>query len=79
MAKAWEFLPGFSERFGELVNEAADTDTLEGAVYKLNKARDYISKVEGCVKVMKQVEHDLTQDVYNKFENKGYSKRIRFV
>ena len=79
MAKAWENLPVCAERFGQLINEAADTDTLEGAIYKLNKARDYIAKVEQTVREMKQVEHDLTQDVYNKFKNKGFVKTIKFV
>lgn len=78
MAKAWEYLPVCAERFGQLINEAADTDTLEGAIYKLNKARDYIAKVEQTVRKMKQVEHDLTQDVYNKFKNKGFVKTIKF-
>jgi hypothetical protein len=79
VTKPWEFLPAFSERFGELINEAEDTDTLDGANYKLCKTRDYIAKVEDCVKRMKQVEHDLTQDVYNKFKNSGYSKTIKFL
>ena len=79
MAKAWEVLPVCSERFEQLINEAADTETLEGANYKLSKARDYIEKAERCVKEMKQAEHDLTQDVYNKFKNSGYSKTIEFV
>lgn len=78
MAKAWEYLPVCAERFGQLINEAADTDTIEGAIYKLNKARDYIAKVEQTVRKMKQVEHDLTQDVYNKFKNKGFVKTIKF-
>ena len=78
MAKAWENLSVCAERFGQLINEAADTDTLEGAIYKFNKARDYIAKVEQTVREMKQVEHDLTQDVYNKFKNKGFVKTIKF-
>jgi uncharacterized protein (UPF0335 family) len=78
MAKAWEYLPVCAERFGQLINEAADTDTIEGAIYKLNKARDYITKVEQTVREMKQVEHDLTQDVFNKFKNSGFVKTIKF-
>jgi hypothetical protein len=30
------------------------------------------------VRQMKQEEHDLTQDIYNKFKNKGYSHNIKF-
>ncbi len=78
MAKSWENLPVCAERFGQLISEAADTDTFDGAIYKLNKAMDYIAKVEQAVREMKQVEHDLTQDVYNKFKNKGFVKTIKF-
>jgi uncharacterized protein (UPF0335 family) len=42
-------------------------------------AREQLKALERGLKELKQVEHDLTQDVYNKFKNKGFVKAIKFV
>ena len=52
--------------------------SFENAIENLNKSRMYIDALQHIVNQMKQEEHDLTQDVYNKFKNKGYVSTIKF-
>lgn len=59
----------------QLENKDGSFDT---AIACLNSTRGVINAVENVVKQMKQEAHDVTQDIYNKFKNKGYSKTIKF-
>lgn len=52
--------------------------SFENAIENLNTSRVYIDALQHIVNQMKQEEHDLTQDVYNKFKNKGYVSTIKF-
>ena len=52
--------------------------SFENAIENLNKSRMHIDALQHIVNQMKQEEHDLTQDVYNKFKNKGYVSTIKF-
>ena len=49
------------------------------SIANLKKSRSCIAAIENAVNEMKQEEHDLTQDVYNKFKDKGYVKNISFI
>ena len=55
-----------------------DEGSFDFSITNLHLSRECIDALQHIVNQMKQEEHDLTQDVYNKFKNKGYSKRIRF-
>lgn len=52
--------------------------SFENAIESLKKSRQYIDALQHIVNQMKQEKHDLLQDVYNKFKNKGYVSTIKF-
>lgn len=64
----------------ELANRALKEEggTFENAIANLNLSRECIDGLQHVVNQMKQEEHDLTQDVYNKFKDKNYSHNIKF-
>ena len=55
-----------------------DDGSFDEAIAKLKQSRMYIDALQHIVNQMKQEEHDLTQDVYNKFKDKGFVKTIKF-
>jgi hypothetical protein len=79
-----EFITACANNFNERINETkkvveSDDNGFDKAISGLNMAREQLKALEKGIKELKQVEHDLTQDVYNKFKDSGYSKRIKFV
>jgi hypothetical protein len=48
------------------------------SIANLRESRECINALQNIVNQMKQEEHDLTQDVYNKFKNKNYVSSIKF-
>ena len=60
-------------------NEIDKTDgRFDFSVANHRHARSCINALQLIVNQMKQEEHDLTQDVYNRFKNKGYVHTIKF-
>jgi FtsZ-binding cell division protein ZapB len=55
-----------------------DNGSFDHAIVNLRHSRECIDVLQHIVNQMKQEEHDLTQDVYNKFKNKEYSHNIKF-
>ena len=55
-----------------------ENGSFDFSIANLRESRECIDALEHIVQQMKQEEHDLTQDVYNKFKNKGYSHNIKF-
>jgi FtsZ-binding cell division protein ZapB len=55
-----------------------DNGSFDHAIANLRHSRECIDALVHIVRQMKQEEHDLTQDIYNKFKNKGYSHNIKF-
>lgn len=69
----------FNMRLDTTKEEVRKEDgSFENAIENLNKSREYIDALQHIVNQMKQEEHDLLQDVYNKFKNKGYVSTIKF-
>lgn len=75
-----------SKKVEELITEfnveiikAERSETIEEAVQHLRLARKCIAEVEKVIPVMKQVELDLTQDLYNKLKpgDKPYVKVVK--
>lgn len=48
------------------------------SIANLRQSRECINALQHIVNQMKQEEHDLTQDVYNRFKDKGYVHTIKF-
>ena len=63
----------------EVRSDGEDKGTFDYAIANLRNSRECIDALQGIVNQMKQEEHDLTQDVYNKFKEKGYKSTIRFT
>ena len=79
-----EFITACANNFNEHINETkkvveSDDNGFNKAISELNMAREQLKALEKGLKELKQVEHDLTQDVYNKFKNKGFVKTIKFI
>ena len=55
-----------------------ENGSFENAIANLRNSRECIDALWHVVNQMKQEEHDLTQDVYNKFKNKNYVSSIKF-
>jgi len=55
-----------------------DDGSFDFSITNLRQSREYIEALQHIVNQMKQEEHDLTQDVYNKFKDKGYVSTIKF-
>ena len=69
----------FNMRLDTTKEEVRKEDgSFENAIENLKKSREYIDALQHIVNQMKQEEHDLLQDVYNKFKNKGYGSTIKF-
>ena len=63
----------------EVRRDGEDKGSFDYAIANLRNSRECIAALQGIVNQMKQEEHDLTQDVYNKFKEKGYKSTIRFT
>ena len=63
----------------EVRRDGEDKGSFDYAIANLRNSRECIDALQGIVNQMKQEEHDLTQDVYNKFKEKGYKSTIRFT
>ena len=69
----------FNMRIDMSKNEVGKEDgSFVFSIANLRQSRECIEALEHVIRQMKQEEHDLTQDVYNKFKNKGYSHNIKF-
>lgn len=69
----------FNMRLDTTKEEVRKEDgSFEHAIANLKSSRECIDALQHIVNQMKQEEHDLTQDVYNKFKNKGYVSTIKF-
>lgn len=66
-------------RFNGSIESAEKASEFNDAIESLKASREHISHMEHVVKEMKQIEHNLTQNVYNKFKNKNYVKSIKFI
>jgi sulfatase maturation enzyme AslB (radical SAM superfamily) len=72
-------IDNFNMRLDTTKEEVRKEDgSFENAIENLRNSRAYIDALQHIVNQMKQEEHDLTQDVYNKFKNKGYVSTIKF-
>ena len=68
-----------TDRFNAMIDAAKEAKSFEEAISLLNEnSRKCIIALENVVRQMKQEEHDLMQDIHNKFKNKGYVKKIKF-
>ena len=69
----------FYERLQIVKDEVNKTDgSFDFSITNLHLSRECIDALQHIVNQMKQEEHDLTQDVYNKFKDKGYVSTIKF-
>ena len=67
------------ESFASTIEKASTVDNFDDAIGLLCACRDkHINEMEDVVREMKQVTHDLTQDIYNKFKDKNFVKTIKF-
>ena len=66
------------DSFNETIDTVKNIKNFDEAVSLLNNCRDNIHQLQSLIQQMKQEEHDLTQDVYNKFKGKNYVKTIKF-
>lgn len=81
-----EFITACGNKFNEYIEDVRNIlngddnsdESFNGAIARLNMARDEIKSLEKAIKELKQEEHDLTQDIYNKFKDKGYVSTIKF-
>ena len=55
-----------------------DNGDFDFSVIHLKQSRESIEELQNVVNQMRQEEHDLTQDVYNRFKDKGFVKTIKF-
>ena len=67
-----------TNRFNTALDDAKNSDNFDECISLLNRSRECIDALEHFVRQMKQEEHDLTQDMHNKFKNKGYSHNVKF-
>jgi hypothetical protein len=69
----------FNMRIDMSKNEVGKEDgSFDFSIANLRESRECIDALQHIVNQMKQEEHDLIQDVYNKFKDKGYSHNIKF-
>ena len=72
-------IDNFNMRLDVVKNEInKDDGNFDISITNLRQSREYIDALQHVVNKMKQEEHDLTQDVYNKFKDKGYVSTIKF-
>jgi len=66
------------ERFNAALDKVKESKDFNESISALKSSRECIERLEVITKMMKQEEHDLTQEVYNKFKDKGYVSTIKF-
>jgi archaellum component FlaC len=66
------------DRFNAALDKVKESEDFDECITLLNESRKNIERLETVVKMMKQEEHDLTQDVYNRFKDKEFVKTIKF-
>lgn len=66
------------DRFKERMRHASENDSFDTATYYLKCAEIEIKFLEEIIAKMKQEQHDLLNDVYNKFKSANYVKTIKF-
>ena len=72
-------IDNFNMRLDTVKNEInKDDGSFDLSITNLRQSRECIDALQHIVNQMKQEEHDLTQDVYNRFKNKGYVHTIKF-
>lgn len=72
-------IDNFNMRLDMVKNEInKDDGSFDFSITCLRQSRECIDGLQHIVNQMKQEEHDLTQDVYNKFKDKGYVSTIKF-
>lgn len=72
-------IDNFNMRLDMVKNEInKDDGNFDLSIANLRQSMEYIDALQHVVNQMKQEEHDLTQDVYNKFKDKGYVSTIKF-
>ena len=72
-------IDNFNMRLDMTKEEVRKTDgSFDFSIANLANSRHCIEALEKIVSQMKQEEHDLTQDVYNRFKDKGFVKTIKF-
>lgn len=72
-------IDNFNMRLDMVKNEInKDDGSFDFSITCLRQSRECIDALQHIVNQMKQEEHDLTQDVYNKFKEKGYVSTIKF-
>jgi len=82
----YEYVAACGKNFNEciddvknIINSDDDSDeSFNAAIVRLNMAREQLKGINNAIKGLKQDEHDITQDVYNKFKDKGFVKTIKF-
>lgn len=77
-------IEGLITEFNVAIIKAESSETIEDAVKWLNGARYCITELEKVIPEMKQIELDLTQDLYNRLRplnpgEKPYVKKIRLI
>ena len=68
----------FFKKFKEGMKNALESEDFDDAVNHLKSASEDIATLEELIKEMKQEQHDLLNDVYNKFKDMGLVKNIKF-
>lgn len=69
----------FNMRIDMSKNEVGKEDgSFDFSIANLRQSSECIDALQHIVNQMKQEEHNLTQDVYNKFKNKNYVSTIKF-
>lgn len=66
------------DRFNLSMKIADLTQDFDTAIEHIKRSRESIERLENIVRQMKQESHDLTQDIYNKFKDKGFVKSIKY-
>lgn len=64
--------------FNKAIIDANNAENFEEGIAHLNSCYEHIANLENLARQMKQEAHDLTQDVYNRFKDKGYVHTINF-
>ena len=69
----------FNMRLDMVNNEIGkDNGDFDFSITSLRQSRECIEALQNIVNQMRQEEHNLTQDVYNRFKDKGFVKTIKF-
>lgn len=72
-------IDNFNMRLEMAKNEVNKGDgSFDFSIANLRESRTCIDALQHVISQMKQEEHDLTQDVYNKFKDKGFVSTIKF-